>query len=286
MPGKTRMASRLSSRLLLFALILAAAYGCVEPRILRVADRRELKPAELLKEIGERDIVFVGEVHNRKSHHEAQLEIIKSLYSNGGQLAIGVEMFRKENQTALDKWVSGELGESEFSEIYHRNWGLPWSQYRDIFVFAREKRIPLVALNISRHVIRQVVKDGFASLTPEQLSGLPPGIECKVDETYEDFIKDALGEHAGEMSFKNFCEAQMVWDNVMAHNAIEFLDSNPGKTLVVLAGSGHSWKRGIPSQVDRLSGYSFSVILPESDRVEADKIDTKDADYVITGWFF
>lgn len=286
MPGNIKRASRLTSRLLFFALILAAACGCVEPRILRVADMRELKPTELLREIGERDIIFVGEVHNRKSHHEAQLEIIKALYSNGGQVAIGVEMFRKENQTALDKWVSGELGESEFSEIFHRNWGIPWNQYRDIFVFAREKRIPLVALNISRQVIRQVVKDGFASLTPEQLSGLPPGIECKVDKTYEEFIKDALGEHAGELSFKNFCEAQMVWDNVMAHNAIEYLDSNQGSKLVILAGSGHSWKRGIPSQVDRLSGYSFSVILPESDRVEADKIDTKDADYVITGWFF
>ncbi len=285
MPGKIRRASRLS-RLLFFALVLAAAYGCVEPKILRVADKRELKPTELLKEIGERDIVFVGEVHNRKSHHEAQLEIIKALYSNGGQLAIGVEMFRKENQTALDKWVSGELGESEFSEIYHRNWGLPWSQYREIFLFAREKKIPLVGLNVSRNIIRQVVKDGFSSLTAEQLSGLPSGIECRVDAKYEEFIKEALGEHAGDLSFKNFCEAQMVWDNAMAHNAIEYLDSNPGARMVVLAGSGHSWKRGIPSQVDRLSRYSFSVILPESDRVRADEIDTKDADYVITGWFF
>lgn len=290
MPGKNGRngvsAAGLLSRLSLFALILVLAYGCVEPRILRVADRRELKPQELLKEIDASDIVFVGEVHTRKSHHEAQLEIIKALHASGANIAVGVEMFRKENQETLDKWVAGELQEAEFSEIYHRNWGLPWSQYRDIFVFVRENKIPLVALNIPRSVIRQVVKEGFASLTPEQLSELPPGIECKVDATYEEFIKDALGEHAGELSFKNFCEAQMVWDNAMAHNAIEYLDGNPGKRLVVLAGSGHSWKRGIPSQVSRLSGYSSSVILPESDTLGAEQIDINDADYIITGWFF
>lgn len=286
MPRNIAGAGRLSSRLLFLTLLLIVAYGCVEPRILRVADRRELEPTELLKEISGRDIVFVGEVHNRKSHHKAQLEIIKALNGNGKKVAIGVEMFKKENQEALDKWISGDINEAEFSEIYHRNWGLPWNVYRDIFVFAKEKQIPLVGLNVSRSVIHQVVKEGFSSLTPEQLSGLPSGIECKVDKTYEEFIKDALGEHAGEMSFKNFCEAQMVWDNAMAHNAIEYLDANPAKRLVVLAGSGHSWKRGIPAQVTRLSGYSFSVILPESDRVEVDKIDTKDADYIITGWFF
>lgn len=274
------------SRLIFFAVMLAAAYGCVEPRIFRVADRHELKAPELLKEVGGSDMVFVGEVHNRKSHHRVQLEIIKAMYLSGARLAVGVEMFKKENQQALDKWVAGELGESEFSEIYHMNWGLPWSQYREIFLFAREKKIPLVGLNVSRNIIRQVVKDGFSSLTAEQLSGLPSGIECRVDAKYEEFIKEALGEHAGDLSFKNFCEAQMVWDNAMAHNAIEYLDSNPGARMVVLAGSGHSWKRGIPSQVDRLSRYSFSVILPESDRVRADEIDTKDADYVITGWFF
>lgn len=273
-------------RLVFFALIIIAACGCVEPRIFRVADGRELKAPDLLGEVSGRDIVFIGEVHNRKSHHRVQLEIIKAMHSKGGRLAIGIEMFKKEDQEALDKWVAGELDESEFSEIYHRNWGLSWSYYREIFLYARENRIPLVGLNVSRNIIRQVVKDGFASLTAEQLTGLPPGIECKVDTTYEEFIKEALGEHAGDLTFKNFCEAQMVWDNAMAHNAIEYLDLNQGTRMVVLAGSGHSWKRGIPSQVERLSGYSFSVILPESDRVRAGEIDSKDADYVITGWFF
>lgn len=286
MPVKTTRTATWG-RLVFLTVVAVLFAGCVEPRIIRVADRQELKAPELYREIDGHDMVFVGELHNRKSHHEVQLEVIKALHASGAPIAIGVEMFKKDSQQALDKWVSGELGEPEFSEIYHRNWGLPWNQYRDIFLFAREKQIPVVGLNISRTVIRQVVKEGFASLKPEQLSELPPGIECKVDKTYEDFIRGALSEHGMEgMEFKKFCEAQMVWDNVMAHNAIEYLKSNPGKKMVILAGSGHSWKRGIPAQVKRLSDFTFSVILPESDKVEAEEIDTKDADYVITGWLF
>ena len=277
---------RLLGRVSFFALLLLVASGCIAPRVLRVSDRVEMKPQEFLDELASRDMVFVGEVHNKKSHHRAQLEIIKSLQAVGHKVVIGVEMFRKDNQEALDKWVAGELSESEFKEVYHRNWGVSWSQYRDIFLFARDKRVPMVGLNISRSVIRQVVKGGFSSLTPEQLSELPPGIECKVDETYEEFIKEALGEHAGEMSFRNFCEAQMVWDNVMANTAVEYLKANPRKSLVILAGSGHSWKRGIPAQVRRLSKYSYTVVLPESDDVKIETINQSDADYFITGWFF
>lgn len=286
MPGKST-APRLWGRIVFFAALLALAAGCIEPRIIRVADRTELKAPDLFRELDGHDLVFVGELHNKKSHHRVQLEVIKALYLSGKPVAIGVEMFKKDSQEALDKWVSGELNESEFSEVYHRNWGLPWNQYRDIFLYARENRIPVIGLNISRTVIRQVVKEGFSSLKPEQLSELPPGIECNVDKTYEDFIREALEEHGMEgMDFKNFCEAQMVWDNVMAHNAIEYLKSNPDRRMVVLAGSGHSWKRGIPAQVKRLSQYTFSVILPESDTIEAEEIGTKDADYVITGWLF
>ena len=277
---------RLLGRVSFFALLLLVASGCIAPRVLRVSDRVEMKPQEFLDELASRDMVFIGEVHNKKSHHRAQLEIIKSLQAVGHKVVIGVEMFRKDNQEALDKWVAGELSESEFKEVYHRNWGVSWSQYRDIFLIARDKRVPMVGLNISRSVIRQVVKGGFSSLTPEQLSELPPGIECKVDETYEEFIKEALGEHAGEMSFRNFCEAQMVWDNVMANTAVEYLKANPRKSLVILAGSGHSWKRGIPAQVRRLSKYSYTVVLPESDDVKIETINQSDADYFITGWFF
>lgn len=272
---------------LLFAVAILSLAGCSAPVIIRAADRTEVKTPELLEEIRKADFVFIGEVHTKMLHHKAQLELIKGLKASGVDVAIGIEMFLSDNQEILDRWVKGEIGEEEFRAAYRKNWTVPWGQYEDIFFFARENGIPLVGLNISRKIMYQVLTKGFESLTPEQLAELPPGIECSVDNVYEKFIREAFGGHEVQgMTFQSFCEAQMVWDNGMAHNAIEYMEKNPGRMMVVLAGGGHSWKRGIPAQVERLSGYKSVVLLPEAKSMEIDKVGPEDADYIITGKFF
>jgi len=268
----------------LLALLLAAGIfpGCTHQRFLKVPEMSEVGVLELVAEIKGRDLVFVGEVHTRMAHHELQLKVIRALKEAGAGFAIGLEMFRAEDQASLDRWVGADMGEDEFRKVYARNWLVPWPQYREIFLYAKEKRIPLVGLNVSRKIIHKVFKNGFAALGPEELSELPQGLTCDIDQEYEEFIRGAMEEHAMEdSSFKNFCEAQMVWDAGMAKRAIEYLNESPGLKMVILAGGGHSWKRGIPSQIERRSRFTSVVILPEeSKRIAFETITAKDADYV------
>ena len=42
-----------------------------------------------------------------------------------------------------------------------------------------------------------------------------------------------------EARFQRFADVQRLWDAYMARAASDFLAANPGKTLVLLAGSGH-----------------------------------------------
>ena len=282
--GRVRAAAGVA---LLFAVAILSLAGCSAPVIIRAADRTEVKTPELLEEIRKADFVFIGEVHTKMLHHKAQLELIKGLKGSGTDVVIGVEMFLSDNQEVLDRWVAGEIDEKEFKAAFKKNWTVPWGQYEDIFIFARENKVPLVGLNISRKIMYQVLTKGFESLTPEQLAELPPGIECSVDKVYEKFIKEAFGGHEVKgMTFQSFCEAQMVWDNGMAHNAIEYMEKNPGKKMVVLAGGGHSWKRGIPAQVERLSAYKSVVLMPDSESMDIEKVGPEDADYIITGRLF
>ena len=52
--------------------------------------------------------------------------------------------------------------------------------------------------------------------------------------------------------------------------------------MIVLAGLGHSWKRGIPEQVRKLSTFRYAVILPEMPgEMGIDTVTTDDADYII-----
>ncbi len=74
----------------------------------------------------------------------------------------------------------------------------------------------------------------------------------------------------------------MVWDKAMAWHLIEYRKEHPGDTVVVLAGVGHAWKRGIPEQVTRLAKIdSLSVLPVVPDQVEPDSVTERDADYVL-----
>jgi uncharacterized iron-regulated protein len=139
----------------------------------------------------------------------------------------------------------------------------------------------MIGLNIPREITQQVARNGFASLTPEQTGELPP-VTCNVDPAYMDFIRRSFGVHAhGDMEFTYFCEAQIVWDTAMAWQLLTFLKEHPTCRVVVLAGNGHAWKRGIPEQIQRQSSVPHRVILPEQPgRLDRAGVTLEDADYL------
>lgn len=265
---------------LLFAALFSLS-GCMSNAIMSVADGRVMEFPEFVEKIKGYRLIFVGEMHDEKWTHRAQLKVISALRDSGLNVTIGMEMFRKEGQEDLDRWVAGETSEEEFVRVYRKNWGLPWEQYREIFLYARDNRVHIEALNLSRKIIHQVFTRGFKSLSTEELRELGD-VECSVDKPYEEFIREAMEEHdLKDASFQNFCEAQMVWDTTMARNSTGYLNGHPGTALVVLAGTGHSWKRGIPAQVKKRSDVKFVVVLPEAgDKPARGNVTTKDADYL------
>jgi uncharacterized iron-regulated protein len=273
------------SLLILFPLpMVLCSHAPMTDRILRVADGRILSLADIVKDLTESPLVFVGELHTTQSHHHAQLKTIRALKKGGTPVAIGLEMFRRDSQSDLDRWVNGELSDKGFEKIYYKNWNYPYPLYKDIFLYAREHKIPMVGLNVSPEVTKQVAREGFDSLTPKQRGDLPM-VTCRVDPEYLAFIRRSLAMHGhGGLDFTRFCEAQLVWDTAMAWSLLGYLKNNPESTVVVIAGSGHSWKKGIPAQISSRSELPFRVILPEvPGRVDKENIALNEADYVWLG---
>jgi uncharacterized iron-regulated protein len=276
-------------RRIILLWIMAAATpllaGCQDGDVVRLKDRATIPFDRMVGEVSKSRVVVIGETHDNQSHHDLQFKIIRTLYEGGAPLAVGLEMFRAENQDMLDKWWRWGMPTEQFEALYRENWGMPWLLYRDIFLYSRQKRIPLVGLNVPRDVISKVAREGFASLTEAERKKLPPGLTCTLDETYRSFIRSTFTEHAraSGRSFEHFCEAQMVWDTAMAIYALEYLDRNPGSRIVILAGTAHAWKRAIPRQIATMRpDVTVSVILPakggEGDR---EKITVEDADYSV-----
>ncbi len=253
-------------------------------QVYQVSDGKTISFDRMIRNVKKSDFILVGEVHNNQEHHRLELKVIKSLHEAGVPLAIGLEMFRADSQKALNSWIEGTLPIDQFLPVYYDNWRQAWPLYRDIFLYAREHRIPMVGLNIPDKIAQTVAENGFASLTAQEKKQLPPSISCDVDPTYMEFIRQAYAQHARtpDKKFLNFCEAQMVWDKSMAWNLIEYQKKHPRETVVVLAGVGHAWKRGIPDQISRGSKDTFKIIMPVvPDQIEQDTVTDQDADYVL-----
>lgn len=261
------------------------------PHIINVTEGAEVPPQALLEDLRRVQVVFLGELHDHAGHHRAQLSIIDALDDDERPLAIGLEMFRKDSQATLDRWTANDLPFLKFLSVYNDNWSM-WEKYREIFLHARNEEVKMLGLNLSREITGKVLRNGFESL-PEEDRQMLGKVQCVVTPLYSNYIRQALGGHGGHGDhFLHFCEAQLLWDTVMARNLVEFLQENPDYRVVVLAGSGHAWKFGIPTQMLEQADLSYRVLLPEvTSRVDRNSVTSDIADYLWLdegegGWIF
>jgi uncharacterized iron-regulated protein len=270
--------------LFLFLFMPSAILQAADITIWDIAGKTEISLEQAAGEFPSPGIVYVGEFHDNAAHHAAQLAVIRSLNKRQRPLAVGLEMFQHIEQSILDAWVARELGEDEMRRAFARNWSQDWHLYRDIFLYCRERSIPLVGLNVPRSITRKVARNGFESLNSEEIGKLPP-IVCRVDRDYEAFLRRVMGNHGSDSGFRRFCEAQLVWDTAMAVYALAYLKDHPERTVVVLCGMIHAWKKAAPEQATRENAeVEQAVIQPAvKGRWTPESVSKEDADYLILG---
>ncbi len=174
------------------------------------------------------------------------------------------------------------MSKSSFVRIYYKNWQVPWPLYRYFFSTLRDDRIPLIGLNIDPKITKKVARRGFASLTKKELKNIPAGVSCNVDPKYMAFIRQVYASHnKSDKTFTRFCEAQRLWNTTMASGIVDYLKKNEDRTMVVLTGTGHAFKSGIPAEIERVSKLSYKVILPEFPELTPGNVVIDDADYIL-----
>lgn len=235
-----------------------------------VVDLSTLKTLSAVVEtLASKKIVYVGEQHDRFSHHQVQLEILRALYHQTPKIAVGMEMFQRPFQKALDDYIGGRIDERTFlkQSEYFKHWSIDYNLYKPIVDFAKEKRLPVIALNVRREIVEQVAKGGLDSLSQEEKRELPQELDLS-DQQYRARLKEVFARHRGsqERTFESFYQAQILWDETMAESIDRFLKKNPDFRLVVLAGAGHlQYGSGIPKRSFRRNGYSYAIVLNEGE---------------------
>jgi uncharacterized iron-regulated protein len=235
--------------------------------------------SDVIESVSGKKIVYVGEHHDRFAHHYVQLEVIKGLYKKNRKIAIGMEMFQRPFQKSLDDYIAGRIDEREFLKRseYFKRWGFDYNLYKPILDFARQERIPVVALNIQREIVDKVSRGGIDSLSEAEKSEIPSQMDFS-DEEYKERLKRVFEMHKNskERNFDFFCQSQILWDETMSMSVDEFLKKTPIYQMVVLAGGGHiQYGSGIPKRTFRRNGYDYAIILNDVD------IERNIADYIV-----
>jgi aminopeptidase N len=229
-----------------------------------------------------KQVIYVGETHTRYEDHKLQLRVIRELFNQGKEFAIGMEMFPHAAQPALDAFINGDLDEARFlkQSRYFEVWGYDYRLYREILNFARHNKIPVIGLNLDKSIVNKVFKEGgLDSLTPEERAALPPDRNLDAPG-YQDRIQEVFSSHpnGNHKQFDSFLEAQAIWDEVMARTITDYLDRHPGHKMVVLAGNGHMVKENaIPPRVARRRQVDQAVVMSSDGTV----IDPTEADYLV-----
>lgn len=238
--------------------------------------------AEVVKEIERADIIFIGEIHYNPLHHKTQLDIIRSLFAKKKTLAIGVEMFTTDDQQALDDWSTGKLSEESFLPVYERNWSYAWNLYRDLFIFARDNHIRLIALNTPKAVMAKVMAGGPSALKDDEV---PPKISWSLNEAQAEYMeiiaRQVFGENPPDTMIARFSKAQALRNSGMAWNIVKHRQKHPADTVVVLAGTWHAVRNGVPELLSAHGNLTFKVILPELAELNLENVTVKEADYLI-----
>ncbi len=209
--------------------------------------------------------VLVGEIHTRYGDHLNQLAVIKGLHQRWGKMAIGLEMVQQPYQSALDDYIAGRINEHDMlrrTQWYDR-WKYDFRLYRPIFRYAKQNRIPLVALNVPKEITRRITKVGINGLTAKERAQLPRTLD-KSNPAYTARLKKVFGGHMKTSSkrFAQFMEAQLAWDEGMASQAARYLQRHPGYKMVIIAGGGHVINReGIPDRLQRRIHSKPAVVL-------------------------
>jgi uncharacterized iron-regulated protein len=202
-------------------------------------------PAEFARQLATTQVVFVGEEHTNAEAHAVQLAVLRALADSGRAVTVAVEMLPWTQQAVLDEWVAGRLTEDDFlaRSGWYASWGHHWNYYREIFAFARDRGLPMAAVNAPRDLVRRIRADGFGVIGSDA-ARFPPAIAPATDE-YRQLFTASFGSgdalHTSPTALEGLLRAQLAWDAAMGWNARQALraDPRPGAVVVVLLGTGH-----------------------------------------------
>ena len=215
-------------------------------------------------------VIFIGEEHESRVSHNAELTILKGLAERDPNLVLALEMFERDVQESLNAYLKGEISENHFLE-QARPWPNYLEDYRPLVEFAKTKSIPVIAANIPRKTASAVATANRIALDVlgEDRIYLPKLLHLDSKKYYKLFMATMeqvpCSEPMGRLNPKGLYKAQVLKDAVMAASIEPFL----GQRILFCCGHFHSdYHLGIPYQLQKNHRQLKIAVLTMASAVE------------------
>ena len=254
---------------------------------------KTLSQNALLDRLAQADVVFVGEQHTDPATHALELAVLEGLHQRAGRrLTLGMEMWERDAQPALDAYLRGQTDEAAFRKTA-RPWSNYQTDYRPLVEYAKANSIPVLATNVPQPIASAVGKRGLAALADFPADQSATLVQAPRDGAWLRFqavMEGMGGAHGGAAmdaaTIGRFYEAQVVRDETMAESITRRLEAAPGGLVLHLNGQFHSdYGDGIPRRVlwrRPLTRIVIVSVVPVADVKKAPPpADKSLADYVV-----
>ena len=186
------------------------------------------------------DVLFFGEEHNDSAGHFLEIEIFKALHKQfGDNLALSLEMFEADNQTALNDYLAGFIPEDRFSKDV-RLWS-NYKDYRPLIEYAKQNKLNVIAANPPRRYVSMVSRRGMKSLdslSKEAKKFLPHLPYDTLTGRYREKFMETMKESPGGGS-PNIYYSQSLWDAGMSYSMYRYWKKNKHKKIFHCVGRFH-----------------------------------------------
>ena len=259
------------------------------PFIRCFAGLQERSFEEVLAELAKNDIVLVGELHNDAITHRSELAILQGL-SARRHVTLSLEMFERDEQEVLDRYLAGKINEAQFAKQVSL-WGNYKEAYRPLIEFCKAKGLAVVGANGPRSLLRKVSRGkqkAFEALSKDERRLLPRKLFANSASYWEryDRIVRAHGGRMGPAVSDRLYWVQNLWDNTMGESIVDAHRRDEQGLVLHFAGEFHiAFRDGTTRQVLNRAPHSkvqTVTLRPSQDLVRVDPRAAQDrADYMI-----
>jgi len=241
------------------------------------------------------DVIVIGETHGHPLGLEAAALLFDDILSDRPNAALLLEFFERDQQLAIEDYLSGVTDQAAFRKAAARTDGNYPPGHAHMLEAARAAQRPVFAANAPRRYVRMTTAEGYARL--RALSALQQRLfvtpEPLIEGKYkEDFFGLMSGMSHGtpetehglppEMVNKMYFSQQM-WDATMADSAAAVVHAG-NRPAVLVVGRFHSDFDGGTVQLINRYAPSLRVLTLSMVATDADALDEEDlgrADFVL-----